>query len=99
MKRHSDKNALAAIIEDCEWLAAFQGGDIDVRFGGTPRRKFRREISYGYGDEILMQKNYLELINEVLPGSSGSDQQSKLDFSQESDKQIDECGDFRIMTV
>ena len=63
--RHG-KIPITAKIEDEEWLAAFQGREVGVRPGDALKCRARIEMTYGFDNELISEKFYLEEVQEVL---------------------------------
>lgn len=56
---------ISAKIEDMKWLQDFQSRKVNVRPGDALRCKARKEISYGYDNELLREKFYIEKVHDV----------------------------------
>ena len=62
--RHGQK-PISAKIEDMEWLQDFQSRKVNVRPGDALRCSARHEISYGYDNELVREKFYIEKVHNV----------------------------------
>ncbi len=58
--------SLSAKIEDTRWLAAFQTRQVDVRPGDALRCRVRIEVSYGFDNEVVAEKYFIEAVTEVI---------------------------------
>ena len=63
--RHG-KRSIAAKIEDEKWVQRFQNRGVDVRPGDALRCRVRVELLYGFDNELLEEKHYVEKIHDVL---------------------------------
>ena len=63
--RHG-KTPISAKIEDERWLATFQDRGVDVRPGDALQCRARIEMTYGFDNELISEKFYLEEVQEVL---------------------------------
>ena len=63
--RHG-RRSISAKIEDQKWLKSFQQRRVDVRPGDAIKCQVRIELKYGYDNELIAEKYYVEKINEVL---------------------------------
>ena len=52
-------------IEDGEWLKKFQNRQIEVLPGDAIRCRVRLELFYGYDDELIEEKRYIEKVHGV----------------------------------
>ncbi len=57
---------ISAKVEDETWLATFQGRGVDVRPGDALNCRARIEMTYGYDNELISEKFYLEEVQEIL---------------------------------
>lgn len=71
--RYGGKN-LAATIEDEEWLNRFQARKIDVRPGDALKCEVRIEVAYGYSNNVIAQKHYIEKVQRVIEKGNGGAQ-------------------------
>ena len=60
------KRSISAKIEDEQWLQRFQNRGVDVRPGDALRCRVRVELSYGFDNELLEEKHYIEEVYDVL---------------------------------
>ena len=63
--RHGTKS-IGAKIEDVEWLDAFQMRRVDLRPGDAIKYQMRVELIYGYDNELVREKYYVERVHEIL---------------------------------
>ena len=63
--RHG-KSAISAKIEDSRWLDAFQARRVDVRPGDALRCRVRFEVGYGYDNEVVQERYFIEQVTEVI---------------------------------
>ena len=63
--RHG-KRPISAKIEDEQWLQRFQNRGVDVRPGDALRCRVRVVLSYGFDNELLDEKHYIEEVHDVL---------------------------------
>ena len=63
--RHG-KRSISAKIEDEKWLDRFQNRGVDVRPGDALKCRVRGELMYGFDNELLEEKHYVEEIYDVL---------------------------------
>lgn len=59
--------SMSARIEDNKWLGEFQTRQTDVKPGDALRCRVRIEISYGFDNEVVAEKYFIEEVNEVIP--------------------------------
>ena len=58
--------SMSARIEDSKWLGEFQTRRIDVKPGDALRCRVRIEISYGFDNEVVAEKYFIEEVSEVI---------------------------------
>ncbi|MYF41186.1 MAG: hypothetical protein F4221_10145 [Rhodothermaceae bacterium] len=58
--------SITAAIEDKNWVADFQTRKIDVRPGDALKCGVRIETAYGYSNNVISQKHYVEKVEEVI---------------------------------
>ena len=75
---------ISAKIEDVKWLQDFQSRKINVRPGDALRCSVRHEISYGYDNELVREKFYVEKVHNVE--ENRYHRQATL-FTEEEDKE------------
>lgn len=63
--RHGKRN-VSAKIEDVKWLAEFQGRKFDVRPGDALRCKTRIEMAYGFDNELIAERYFIEKILDIV---------------------------------
>ena len=63
--RHGQRS-LRVRIKDVEWLKKFQGRNVIVQPSDAIRCRVRTEVSYGYDNEVISEKHYVEEVYEVL---------------------------------
>ena len=63
--RHG-KRSLSAKIEDEQWLHRFQNRGFHVRPGDALRCRVRVVLSYGFDNELLDEKHYIEEVHDIL---------------------------------
>ena len=63
--RHG-KRSVSAKIEDVKWLAKFQGRKLDVRPGDALRCKARIEMAYGFDNELIAERYFIEEVLAIV---------------------------------
>lgn len=63
--RHG-KKPISAKIEDQDWLIEFQNRRVDVRPGDALKCKVRIEMMYGFDNELIAEKYFVERVHEVM---------------------------------
>ena len=79
--RYDGRNFLAT-IEDKEWLDQFQQRQKDVRPGDALKCEVRIEVSYGYDNEVISKRYFVEKIISVIVGGVKASRQIVLEFSE-----------------
>ena len=82
--RHG-RRSISAKIEHQGWLKSFQQRRVDVRPGDAIKCQVRIELKYGYDNELIAEKYYVERINEVLENQY--EQSSLLDDEGDAEDQ------------
>jgi len=75
--RFSGKN-IAATIEDQQWLRCFQAREIDVRPSDALKCKVRIEVAYGYSNNVISQKYFIEKVKKVIVKENEATQLPKI---------------------
>lgn len=60
-----DGRTVSIKIEDGEWLRKFQNRRIEVLPGDALRCRVRLELFYGYDNELVREKRYIEKVHAV----------------------------------
>ena len=76
---HLDGRTVSVKIEDGEWLRKFQNRRIEVLPGDALRCRIRLELFYGYDNELIGEKRYVEKVHAVEKGQHP--RQSSLPYS------------------
>lgn len=63
--RHN-KKPIPARIEDSPWLERFQTRQLEVRPGDALRARVRQEIQYGYDNEVVSERYFIEQVTEII---------------------------------
>ena len=63
--RHG-RRSMSAKVEDEKWLNRFQNRGVDVRPGDALKCRVRVELLYGFDNELLDEKHYVEEIHDIL---------------------------------
>ena len=75
------KKSISARMEHSEWLDQFQQRRVDVRPGDALKCQVRMEVLYGYDNELMAEKYYIELVHEVL---EDRDKQTTIGFQDQA---------------